>query len=170
MTLINIAPTKPSPVMPPDFEFHEDDLSLLELVLKFVYCETLPKKDDNGNPIADKYRVMALPEEIQMKFSIDWWYKAVMKRKEQKIIRFKMTDEDEINNPDEIHLALMRFASLIRKKENKDVALMRRLKIFKFRMVDYRKVYKLPGSHKAEDFKRARTALNFWNEKNPELA
>lgn len=168
-----ISPTKPSPVYPSSVEVPDrDNPSLLELVLKFVYCDTLPSKADDGNDIPQKDRNMTVMEEQQMKFSIDWWYKAVLKRKEQRIIRFKIKDGDEIDElgHDAVHEALMRFASIIRKKETKDPLLMRRLASFKHGRIDYRKVYSLPGSKRKEDYERARLTLDFWNAKNPDLS
>ncbi len=168
MNFISVQPNAPSPVYPRSWDFNEDDLSLLELSLKFVFCETLPEKDDNGEDIPYRFRTFTLQNEVQMKFSIDYWYKAVLEVRDRKIQLFKAT-VDELA-PDIVHMALMRFSSLIRKKENKEPALMRRLKIFKAQRVDYRKVYKLPGAHTPKDFERGQRIIQAWNEQNPELS
>jgi hypothetical protein len=168
VSLVQIKPTVPSSVYPKTWDFKEDDQSLLELVLKFVYCETLPLKADNGEDIPLRARTFRLQDEVQMKFSIDYWYKAVLKIRDRKIHLFKAT-VDELG-PDEVHMALMRYSSLIRKKENKNPLLMRRLQIYKVQRVDYRKVYKLPGAHQPSDFERGARIINAWNEKNPDLS
>lgn len=168
MSLIQIKPTEPSHVYPVSWVRDINKPSLLELVLKFVYCETLPNKDDNGIDIPQRDRHFTLQEETQMKFSIDYWYKAVLKIKERKIHLFKAT-VDELG-PDIVHMALMRYSSLIRKKETKDPLVMRRIRMYKAQRVDYRKVYKLPGAHQPLDFERGARIISAWNEKNPDLA
>lgn len=163
----NFKPSKAAPVFPPKSWVRDDDNpSLLELVLKFVFCETLPFTEP------EKYRNFTLKEEQLMKFSIDWWYKQVEKRKYDRIVKFKIYPGDEIDEfgSDEIEYQLMQFASLIRKKEQKDASLMRRIAIWKRdRTIDYRKVYNLPASKTESDYEMARIALERWNTKNPEL-
>ena len=163
MSLVIFKPKKASPVLPEKLELDPNNPSILELVLKYVYSETLP------GTASLKDRTMTLQETVQMKFSIDWWYKAVKKQKERKILRFKIFQGDEIEEPDEVELALMHFSDLIVKKEQNDQRLRRRICLFKEHKLDYRKVYRLPGSHTAEDYERGALALARFNRQNPDL-
>lgn len=163
MTLLLTKPTKPSLVLPESFKLDTENHSLLELVLKFVYCDTLP------HSVPPKDRTMSLQEETQMKFSIDWWYRAIQKQKERRIIRFRIFAGDEIKHPDEVELCLMRFSSIIVKKEKKDKFLMRRINNYREKHIDYRKAYNLPGSHTKEDYEQGALAIKKFNEDNPDL-